>query len=147
MAQKISKFRGKYFFLSNFYPCEVEYEGVIYPTVEHAFQAAKTPDLREREMIRALPTPGDAKRRGKHVKLRRDWEGVKVGIMTELVRDKFSRPSSDSARPCLGSMLIGTGNAHLEEGNTWGDRFWGTCDGRGKNILGKILMQVRDELE
>lgn len=134
---KIDNFDGEYRFLSNFYESPVEFEGHTYPSVEHAFQAAKTLDEDERAKIRNLDTPGKAKRAGKKVKLREDWDGVRVLVMGELVRRKFEDPE-------LRAQLLATGSAPLEEGNTWGDRFWGTCGGKGENNLGRILEAVRD---
>ena len=141
--RRINNFRGKYFFLSNYYESPIHQElpdGTIieYPTVEHAFQACKTLDIKERQRIAACATPGDAKYIGRHVKLRKDWNAIKTDVMLSLIRGKFQWPD-------LQAKLLATGDAYLEEGNTWGDRIWGTVDGQGENRLGKILMQVRDE--
>src|SRR5690348_9381030 len=62
---KIAEFQGEYRFLSNFWPAEVAYEGITYPTAEHAYQAAKTMDVNERKRIAALPTPAEAKAAGR----------------------------------------------------------------------------------
>lgn len=137
---KIESFQGKYRFLSNFWPCLVVLDGVRYPTVEHAYQAAKTLNILDRRYIAVLVSPGDAKRVGKKVVIRPDWESVKVGVMEDLVRQKFSHPH-------LAKLLSETGDAELIEGNTWGDRFWGVCRGSGRNELGKILMRVRTEVQ
>lgn len=131
-------FDGEYRFLSNFFPGEVEYEGLVYPSVEHAYQAAKTLNLEERNQFLTV-TPGQAKRLGKQLKNRDDWDSVKVSIMTELVRKKFKIEH-------LREQLLATGNRYLIEGNTWGDTFWGVCNGNGKNMLGIILMQIRAEI-
>lgn len=139
MTDKIDSFRGKYEFLSNFYPVEIFYDGYWYPTLEHAFQAAKTLDLKEREMVREQATPGKAKQAGHSVHLRPDWEGVKVAIMKGLLQQKFFRHA-------LGTRLLDTGGAELIEGNTWNDRFWGVCRGEGENHLGRLLMQVRADM-
>lgn len=139
METRIESFQGQYRWLSNFWPAEVEFEGITFPTVEHAYQAAKTQDERERRAIAALPTPGQAKRMGKKVRLRSDWEDVKVEVMTQLVRAKFEDPD-------LMYKLAQTKDAYLIEGNTWGDTFWGVCRGKGKNHLGQILMKVRSEI-
>lgn len=138
----IDHFHGKNRFLSNFYPVVVEFESVRYPSVEHAYQAAKTPDTTKRWLfsIANALTAGDAKRVGKNLVRRPDWEQVKLDVMTELVRKKFGR--QDMAR-----CLLLTGDEELIESNTWGDCFWGICGGRGDNHLGKILMMVRDELK
>ena len=138
---KIDCFRGKYAFLSNFYPIKVTYGGLTYPNNEAAFQAQKTLKPEEREGFTCLP-PSDAKRRGRHVRLRPDWEDVKCGIMEEIVRAKFTQNLR------LRQQLIETGSAQLIEGNSWNDRFWGVDarSGTGKNHLGEILMKIRAEL-
>lgn len=136
----ISSFIGVYRFLSNFWPAIVEHEGLTYPSVEHAYQAAKSLDTNERQRIAAIVEPGDAKRAGRALPLRSDWENVKLRVMEDCVRYKFTH------HPELREKLLATGDAELIEGNTWGDRFWGVCDGQGENHLGKILMRVRAEL-
>lgn len=140
---KIKEFVGPYRFLSNFYvPAEVVLDGVMYPTVEHAYQAAKTYDLSNRKRIEFAASPGQAKSLGRKLKLRSDWEQVKLDIMEDLVRQKFS------SNPYLKRLLLVTDEDYLQEGNTWGDRFWGV-DLRsdvGENHLGRILMRVRDKL-
>lgn len=135
----INSFRNDFFFLSNFYNAPIEHEGIVYQNNEAAFQAQKCVDIKDRERFANL-SPSDAKRLGRRVELRKDWEQVKVSIMTEIVREKFQQ------NPDLADKLRATGNAHLEEGNTWGDRIWGTVNGQGANMLGKILMQIREEL-
>ena len=132
-------------FLSNFYPVTVAYEGDRYAAVEDAFQAAKTLDPKERMMIQLCETPADARKCGRHVTLRSDWNEIKVGVMLDLLRQKFSHTN-------LKAMLLATGDAVLIEGNTHHDNFWGNCTCRrcveieGQNQLGKLLMQVREEL-
>lgn len=135
----IYEFKGEYAFLSNFARCNVVYNGNIYPTVEHAFQAAKCLDLSIQKSFITLATPGDAKKLGKQVVLRPDWEQVKDGIMKDLLTQKFSHEP-------FRLQLLSTGNAKLIEGNTWNDTYWGVCNGKGLNILGTLLMEVRDEL-
>jgi ribA/ribD-fused uncharacterized protein len=135
---KIDLFSGKYRFLSNFYPCNVEFEGRTYPSTENAYQAAKTPDVYTRNEFVAM-SASQAKKFGRRIRIRSDWESVKVGIMLDLLRKKF-------ARGAIRDQLIATGDAELIEGNHWGDRFWGVCNGVGENMLGKLLMQVREEL-
>ncbi|HEY3244631.1 MAG TPA: NADAR family protein [Phycisphaerae bacterium] len=139
-ATKIAEFQGPYRFLSNFWPAEVQFEGLTYPSVEHAYQAAKSLDAAERQRIAALATPSDAKAAGRALPLRPDWEQVKFAVMEECVRYKFTQHAE------LRERLLATGDAELEEGNTWGDRVWGVYEGRGENRLGKILMKVRAEL-
>ena len=126
-----------YEFLSNFHPCIVVFEGHEYGTVEHAYQAAKTLDEAERAHVRSAPTPAEAKERGGKVAVRADWDDIKVDVMRALLQQKFSDPD-------LWDLLAGTRPAALIEGNTWGDRFWGVCDGQGENWLGRLLMEIRD---
>lgn len=134
----ISSFRDEYFFLSNFYPVEIKLDGIVYLNAETAFQAQKTLDVEERRKFSMLKNPVQAKRLGRKVKLRDDWEEVKLDIMTEVVSQKFLQ------HPHLIEMLLQTGDEELVEGNKWGDRFWGVCKGKGENHLGKILMKIRD---
>lgn len=144
----INSFRGQYDFLGNFHPSVIRYEGVLYPNVETAYQCAKTESQSERDCVMYLyegglpmrrTTPGEAKKFGRRVTLRADWEDVKVGIMLDLLREKFKAPQ-------LAELLRATGHAQLEEANEYGDRYWGTCNGEGLNMLGILLMEVRDEL-
>ena len=134
----ITEFKDEWRVLSDFFYCEVELDGVMYPTVEHAFVAAKTLLPEFREAIRTSGGPGDAKRMGRQLTLRADWEDVKVDVMRDLLRQKFS---DGYPRICL----LATFDRELIEGNNWNDRFWGVCDGEGKNMLGKLLMEIRAE--
>ena len=146
---EINSFTGKYSFLSNFAPCLIYYpnspDGAIYPSVEHAYQAAKTDDSAERTVIRLAPTPGAARRLGRKVTLRPDWEEIKTKVMLDLLRQKFG---SDPYR----SRLIGNSDAHLVEGNYWHDQTWGDCyclghsEVAGANLLGELIEQVRAEV-
>jgi ribA/ribD-fused uncharacterized protein len=140
----IQEFRGEYAFLSNFHPSLVELDGMIYPTVEHAFQAAKTDDPAERQRVRNAKSPRGAKMLGKRVTLRPDWDSARLVVMRALVRKKFEDPE-------LRALLLATGDEQLVEGNTWHDRFWGRClcpkhEGSGSNWLGSILMAIRKEI-
>lgn len=137
---KIDRFRGHYEFLSNFSPAPVILDGEIYPTVEHAFQAAKSRDTYDRLRIRTAKTAAEAKKLGRKVFLREDWDRVKLDTMLDLLRQKF-------ASGALRRMLAATGDAELEEGNWWGDTFWGTSRGHGENWLGVLLMHVRREVQ
>jgi ribA/ribD-fused uncharacterized protein len=138
----ITDFRDQYFFLSNFFPFPVKYEGVLYPSNENAYQAAKSVSPKVREKFLAIKA-GQAKRFGRNITIRPDWEEVKEGIMLELNRAKF-------ANPFLRGQLKSTGEEKLIEGNNWGDKEWGCVMEKGEwvghNKLGKILMQVRDEI-
>ena len=129
-----------YQFLSNFYISPCEYEGIVYNNSECAFQAAKSTSLDVRKEFIDMK-PGKAKRYGRKIELRDDviWDDVKDGIMLEVVRSKFNMNKD------LADKLLSTGDAEIIEGNNWGDVYWGQVDGVGDNVLGKILMQVRDE--
>ena len=135
----IDSFQGEYRFLSNFWKSDVTYEGDTYPTVEHAYQAAKTLDLEMREIIRDDNSPFEAKKVGQCLEMREDWEEIKISVMADLVTQKFAHKK-------LRRKLLATTSVDIIEGNTWGDIFWGVCDGVGENHLGNILMDVRDEI-
>ena len=139
----IDKFEDTYRFLSNFYGAPVEFEGLTYPSVEHAFVAAKTLAESERVHISHIGTAREVKAYGRKLKLRPDWEQVKLSIMEDLVRQKFTRHEN------LWAALTSTGDQELIEGNWWGDTFWGIDlkTRKGENHLGKILMKVRSELQ
>ena len=140
-ANEILTFDGPHYFLSNFYPQPIIFDGRRWATSEHAYQAAKAIIVEQREEIAAASTPGVAKRLGKKAVLREDWEAVKAPIMRAILEAKFSIPK-------LREMLLSTGNLRLIEGNTWGDTFWGV-DIRsrvGQNMLGKLLMGIREEI-
>lgn len=140
MSNRIESFSGTYRFLSNFWMVEISLYDVMYKSVEHAYQAAKTVDEAYKKRIQDAATPGEAKRLGKSAPMRPDWEAVKVDFMRYLVSYKFGM------HPELGKKLLATGNKELVEGNTWGDVFWGVCKGQGQNWLGRILMETRERL-
>ena len=145
MVKRIEQFRGQYFFLSNFYDAPVNYLGLTYQNNEAAFQSAKvigTKQENQRQVFTHL-APNDAKRKGRHVSLRPDWEKTKDQVMYEIVKNKFTNNSD------LQEKLLATDNAVLTEGNTWHDVYWGydMRQKRGQNKLGKILMRVRQELK
>jgi ribA/ribD-fused uncharacterized protein len=139
-ADPILNFGSPYDFLSNFHKCIVVYDGLYYNSSEHAYMAHKTLDEELREQIRSQPTSAKAKRVGRSVPLRSDWEEVKISIMYEVVFAKFSKNED------LKQLLLNTGNRYLEEGNYWNDTFWGVCREQGLNTLGQILMLVRNQL-
>lgn len=137
----IDNFEGEYAFLSNFFPCTIEYGNKIYPSTEHFYQAMKTIDEKEREIIRSAPTPGEAKKAGRSVTLRDLWDEMKLGVMRHALAVKFKLGTE------LGDKLLATQDATLVEGNWWGDTFWGVCKGVGDNNLGKLLMERREVLK
>lgn len=140
MTDKIHEFQGKYRWLSNFWPCEVWYEHERYPSVEHAYQAAKTDDVNERDIIRRAPTPAMAKKAGNLIFLKEWTDSKKLNVMEGLLVQKFRKGNY------LSKKLLDTGDLELIEGNNWGDTFWGVCRGQGSNHLGQILMKIREEL-
>ena len=152
IGSSIARFTGAHSFLSNFYPCVVRVSPAdllvdledraleFYRSAEHAYQASKSRDLTIRNRVRDATNPAQAKRLGRRVALRPDWEQVKERVMLAVVRAKFSDPR-------LAELLLDTGERELIEGNSWGDVEWGVCEGRGgQNKLGKILMVVRGEI-
>lgn len=141
----IREFSGHHNFLSNFYPCQIRLDNDIYPSVEHAYQAAKTFDRVERLTIRDCGGAGTAKHLGRPpekggiITLRRGWEELKLDIMLGLLRQKFSHLG-------MRRSLLMTGDRELIEGNWWKDRYWGVYKGEGDNHLGRLIMQVRKEI-
>lgn len=151
----ISDFRGPYRWLSNFHLAAVVYDGHTYPSTEHAYQAAKALDIQQRikfmtsleqcaldDSLLSLEaytvmTCAEAKRAGQKLPLRAEWEEIKLDVMRNVLYDKFQRHED------LKQKLLATGDEELVEGNTWGDRFWGVCNGVGENHLGKLLMELR----
>lgn len=136
----IDSFNGDYRFLSNFAASKVKLDGIEHKSVEHAYQAAKTTNPEGRRRIREAPTPGAAKKLGRSVYLRPDWEEIKFDVMENLLRQKFNQPDFKCA-------LLNTGNVELIEVNTWGDKIWGVYRGKGENHLGKLLMKIRKDLQ
>lgn len=133
-------FRGELSFCSNFFICAFTYNGVMFPTSEHAFQWAKCKNEADKVKVLQAITPGDAKKIGKQVELVDDWDTKRLTVMLEVIRAKFKNP-------LLADRLIKTGDKELVEHNTWNDYYWGVCNGEGENWLGKILMKVREELK
>lgn len=140
MPNIIDSFRGPFRWLSNFQESPVILDGQTYPTVEHAYQAAKNQSEMYRQRILECQTPAAARVLGQTCILRRDWLDVRLTIMRELICQKFS-PGSE-----LGHKLGATADQLLIERNTWGDQFWGVCNGVGANRLGQLLMERRAEL-
>lgn len=138
--EKIERFREDYFWLSNMSLVKIVVCGKVYPSLENAFQACKTIDLSERIQFESCK-PGKSKKLGRAVTLRPHWEHIKLEVMHDLIKQKFSKPN-------LKRMLLETGDRELIEGNYHNDKFWGYClkTFQGENHLGKILMAIRDEL-
>lgn len=136
----ISSFSGEFSWLSNFYSVPIEYKGLRFHSVEAAFQAQKTLNPIEKIKFSNILSPSEAKKLGRKVTLRPDWEQIKDQIMYDLLKEKFKHPT-------LKRWLIETGDEELIEGNSWHDTYWGVYEGTGKNTLGKLLMKLREELK
>lgn len=140
----IDSFQGDYRFLSNFWPCCIVWEGLVYPSLEHAYAASKTDDPAVKEMIRSCPTPGEAKEylADHQMEPAISWTiQKKLLVMEALLLLKFG-----GQEPLLTRALMNTEDAELIEGNTWDDTFWGVCNHVGENNLGKLLMKIRQTL-
>jgi ribA/ribD-fused uncharacterized protein len=133
----IKSFEGKFRCFSNFYLRQAPYKGSVYKSKEHAYQCQKATNEKDFLSIFNAPSPYKAKRKAKKIKTRPDWKNVNIKIMHEIVLEFFQY-----YQDCR-EILLSTGNEELQEGNTWGDRFFGMVDGEGENWLGKILMDVR----
>ena len=140
MSGSVMTFRGEYAYLSNMYEAPFTWDGRSYRNSEAAFQSAKNLDPAERDRFSSLAGV-TAKRAGRKVKLREDWETVKLGVMEEILRAKYSQ------NPELLRRLADTGDLELTEGNRWHDTYWGgdAVSGKGENHLGRILMRLREE--
>lgn len=137
----ITEFKNGYRWLSNFYPCEIQFGDYVYPTVEHAYQSAKSnDDLWKQYCVQEL-NPVIIKKESKLVKLVYNWESIKVNVMWKCINRKYNKEP-------FKQLLIDTKKELLVEGNNWGDEFWGVNlkTGKGKNVLGKLLMRKRKEL-
>lgn len=134
----IRVFTGDNYWLSNFYMREVWYLDRFYPSAEHAYQAAKATTRADRSMVGSVAYPYTAKQIMRTLPIRGDWDFMRLSIMWEILHSKFTPVD-------MADRLIATGDLHLEEGNTWGDTFWGTMAGWGENYLGRMLMEIRRE--
>lgn len=143
----IWQFQENFRFLSNFWPVKIKYQGLKYPSSENAYHAAKCQQPNDKLKFVGL-SEAHAKRLGKRVECRADWNQVKLQVMEEILRLKFE-PGSELAK-----KLIETEPYTLIEGNLWNDTYWGApltsikLDGTytGENHLGKLLMKLREEL-
>lgn len=130
---------GEFFFLSNFYPSTLSFGGLIYPTVEHAYQAHKSNDVDVRKLISVAKTPMEAKKLGKCIPLESDWHDKKIILMHDILKEKFKNP-------ILSEMLRSTGDSVLLHENKFNDKFWGICNGEGQNWLGRLLEKSRRDI-
>jgi ribA/ribD-fused uncharacterized protein len=136
----IKGYIGEYRWLSNFHPCIINMFGYTFNSIENAYQAAKCDDPYEYDAFVGI-SAAKAKNLGRKVKIRPDWERVKVDVMRVCLEQKFS-----DRNPELKQKLIETGDKYLEETNYWGDKFWGVYKGVGQNMLGELQMEIRTKL-
>lgn len=136
---RIDSFSGQFSFLSNFHGGPVTIGGFTFQTSEHAYQALKATNYDDFMKVANCGSPGEAKRMGRKIAINPDWENCKVDTMRVVLVAKFSKPH-------LRDLLASTNPSYLEEGNTWGDTFWGVCGGKGENHLGKLLMEIRSTI-
>lgn len=134
----IKSFQGPTRWLSNFHSFPVEFEGDVYPSTEAAYQAAKLEKKIDRKSFQSMNAK-EAKEAGGRITVRKNWTSMNLAIMKNLNHQKFQDPT-------LRAKLLATGDEEIIEGNTWGDTFWGVCNGVGENHLGRILMEIRDEI-
>ena len=139
--EAISTFRGDYSYLSNFYIRSIIYNGIKYKSTEHAYQAMKATNKDDHDFVANSLTPGRAKQSGQSIPCRQDWNNIKIQVMHDIVKAKFEQHAD------LKELLLSTNDTALIEGNNWKDTYWGICDGKGENNLGKILMSIRDSLK
>lgn len=131
-----AEFRGKYWFLSNFYPCKITFGGLEFDCVEAGFQAMKCANIEDRKMFVGL-NGAEAKKLGRKIKMRADWKQVRDDVMFTLVMQKFENPVLMRQLKAVKGTII--------ENNSWFDTYWGFVPGKGgENKLGKILMKIRD---
>lgn len=139
----IKEFQGEYRFLSNFWPCKLNIDGINFTSVEQYYQYQKSNDTEYRNKILSCKTPGQTKRLSKTITITNQFIKNRLSIMEKGVTEKFRQ------NPELKTKLLLTGNVELQEGNRWKDTFWGVnlYTGKGENNLGKILMKVRSSLQ
>lgn len=136
--EKVLGFRNQFRFLSNFWIAPIQVGGMNFATSEHAYQAAKSLDPEDWRVIQKCNTPGAAKKAGRYITMRPDWDQIKLEAMEEILRAKFDQ------HQYLMKSLKKTKPWELIEENTWGDTFWGVCKGIGHNHLGILLMKIRE---
>lgn len=142
MSKNIYQFQDEYRWLSNFSKCSITINDITYPSIEHAYQSAKSPLNSWKSFCSTTPSPTIIKKHSRNIKLIKNWEDIKVNIMRECLVQKYSQEPYKS-------LLLKTGNAYIQEGNSWGDVFWGVDihTKKGQNTLGKLIMEIRNELQ
>ncbi|MCC7246955.1 MAG: NADAR family protein [Saprospiraceae bacterium] len=139
----IEHFRDEHRWLSNFYPCIILFRGKRYPSVEYAYMSAKSDDKSWKRMCADTRVKqGEIKKKSRHLTLVANWDDIKVDVMRTCLELKF-------AQEPFKTWLLETGEIHLQEGNTWGDTFWGVDEttGEGQNMLGQLIMEIRQQIQ
>lgn len=142
----ITRFTSNYYFASNFAKSPIKFNSRFYPTAEHMFQAFKANNDDDHEKVRLMETPDKAKKQGRRVSIRSDWDDVKVDTMKRVLYEKFTQNNH------LKILLLQSYPNVLVEGNYWHDNFWGDCYCNdcqmipGQNMLGSLLMRLRNIL-
>lgn len=139
----IEQFKDEYRWLSNFYPCDLRFRGKLYTSVEYAYMSAKSEDEEWKKMCaEAKEKPGIIKKKSQHLELVPNWEVMKIEVMQACLELKFLQEP-------FKTWLVETGDVYLQEGNTWGDKFWGVDleTGEGANVLGILIMTIRGKLQ
>jgi hypothetical protein len=158
------EFKGEKRYLSNMFQCAIKmdsslaskypylvFDDKVYRSSEHLYQALKSESIAYRDKIRYTIAPHMTKKISKQLltpseiteyfEFRKDWDDIRVEVMQLCLELKFTQ------HPKLAQKLLDTGDELIEERNYWNDTFWGTCKGTGKNMLGQLLMAVRDQLK
>jgi len=138
----IKEFKNEYRWLSNFAPVEIELDGIVYPSVEHAFQSAKSLDPKWKKFCQSEKNPAEIKRQSRLLHLPENWNDIKDEVMLYCLKQKFNNLK-------FKSRLLATGDQEIKEGNWWGDKYWGVDfkTGVGQNRLGKMIMKIRQEIK
>jgi len=137
----IKQFQGEYRWLSNFVPCTITMEGFLYPSVENAYMSAKSNSIIWKRFCQQ-ETAGNVKRKSREIELIDNWSDIKDDVMKSCLIQKFFQEPYKS-------KLIATKDEFIQEGNMWGDRYWGVClkTGIGENRLGKMIMEIRGKIK
>jgi len=135
------RFNGETHPLSNFYPAKINVDGKIYKTAEHYYQSEKATNTMDKSRVMQAESPSNARRIGKQIKKRADFDEIKDIIMYKGVKAKFTQNVEVKA------YLLATGDRYLIEDASFSP-YWGTgYNDMGENKMGKMLMQIRDELK
>lgn len=139
----IREFKNEFRWLSNFYPVKIILDGVQFQSIEHAYMSQKSDDIKWKNFCSNYNSKaGDVKKQSRTIKLKSNWDEIKLEVMKECIRQKFSQEP-------FRTKLLKTGNEHIQEGNMWNDKFWGVClkTNKGENNLGKLIMDIRTSLK